>query len=196
MPRPVVPILRSPRAASRARSSAACSGRISVALSAMRSVSGPTRQALRLHPVDLGQQRLGVDHHAVADDAELAAHQAARQQRQLVGLVADHQRVAGVVAALEAHHDIGAAGQPVDDLALALVAPLGADHGDIGHGRQSPVRRRGTSGRSPAAQHMGAARAARASATVVGAGVQRRHGGIALGAAAPAPRAGSLPSGT
>ena len=29
---------------------------------------------------------------------------------------------------------IGPAGQPVDDLALALVAPLGADDGDIGHG--------------------------------------------------------------
>ncbi len=55
------------------------------------------------------------------------------QQRQLVGLVADHQRVAGVMAALEAHDDIGAAGQPVHHLSLALVAPLGADHRDIGH---------------------------------------------------------------
>ena len=40
---------RSPRAASRARSSAGCSGRISAALSAMRSVSGVTLQALRPH---------------------------------------------------------------------------------------------------------------------------------------------------
>ena len=56
-----------------------------------------------------------------------------RQQRQLVGLVADDQRMAGVVAALEPHHDIGAAGQPVHHLALALVAPLGADHRDIRH---------------------------------------------------------------
>ena len=37
---------------------------------------------------------------------ELAlAHHARRQQRQLVGLVADDQRMAGIVAALEAHHD-------------------------------------------------------------------------------------------
>ena len=42
MPRPVVPILRSPRAASRARSSAGCIGRISVAFSAMRSDAGVT----------------------------------------------------------------------------------------------------------------------------------------------------------
>ena len=42
MPRPVVPILRSPRAASRARSIAECSGRISVTFSAIRSVSGVT----------------------------------------------------------------------------------------------------------------------------------------------------------
>ena len=93
--------------------------------------------ALRRHPLDLGQQRLGIDHHAVADDADLAAHQAGRQQRQLVGLVAHHQRVAGVVAALEAHDDVGAAGQPVHHLALALVAPLGADHRDIRHASAS-----------------------------------------------------------
>ncbi len=42
-------------------------------------------------------------------------------------LAVDDQRVARVVAALEAHHQVGAARQPVDDLALALVAPLGAD---------------------------------------------------------------------
>ena len=32
--------------------------------------------------------------------------------------------VAGVVATLEAHHAAGGLGQPVDQLALALVAPL------------------------------------------------------------------------
>jgi hypothetical protein len=52
---------------------------------------------------------------------------------ELVDLLAHHQRVAGVVAALKAHHGIGAAGQPVDDLAFALVAPLGADYGDVCH---------------------------------------------------------------
>ena len=54
-------------------------------------------------------------------------------RRQLVGLAVDHQGMAGIVAALEAHHDLGPLGQPVDDLALAFVAPLGADHRHIRH---------------------------------------------------------------
>src|SRR3546814_4310771 len=41
--------------------------------------------------------------------------------------------MAGVVAALEADDRIGAAGQPVDELALALVAPLRYDDGNICH---------------------------------------------------------------
>ena len=39
----------------------------------------------------------------------------------------------GIGAALKADNDIGAFRQPVDDLALALVAPLGADDRDISH---------------------------------------------------------------
>jgi hypothetical protein len=57
------------------------------------------------------------------------------QQRELVGDAVDHQRVAGIVPALEAHHHIGPLGQPVHQLALALVAPLGADHRHIRHFR-------------------------------------------------------------
>ena len=41
--------------------------------------------------------------------------------------------MAGVVAALEADDHVGAAREPVDDLALAFVAPLGADDGDVAH---------------------------------------------------------------
>src|SRR5579859_7159075 len=41
--------------------------------------------------------------------------------------------MAGIVSTLEAHHDIGPLAEPIDDLALALVAPLRADHGDIAH---------------------------------------------------------------
>ncbi len=92
------------------------------------------RHALLPQPLDLVGQRPRIDHHAVADHAELAfTHHARRQQRKLVGLVADDQRVAGVVAALEAHHDVGPLRQPVDDLAFALVAPLGADYDDVCH---------------------------------------------------------------
>ena len=61
------------------------------------------------------------------------------QQRKLVGDAVDDQRVAGIVAALEADHDIGLLGQPVDDLTFALVAPLGADHDNIRHEDLSPT---------------------------------------------------------
>ncbi len=98
------------------------------------------RQDLRRHldalpaqSLDLLQQGPGIHHHAVADDGELAAHQARGQQAQLVGLVADDEGMAGIVAALEAHHHVGAFRQPVDDLALALVAPLRADDRYIRH---------------------------------------------------------------
>ena len=96
--------------------------------------------AADVHPefLDLGDlvgERPGIDHDAVADHRELAlAHHAGGKQRELIGGAVDHQRVAGIVAALEAHHDIGTLGQPIDDLALAFVAPLGADDHDIGHG--------------------------------------------------------------
>ena len=140
MPRPVVPILRSPRAASRARSSAPCSGRISGGVLGDAERGGRDFEALGADPVHFGEQRLGVDDDAVADDPELAADEAGGQQGELVGLVADDERVAGVVAALEADDDLGAAGQPVHDLAFAFVAPLGADHGDVGHSSSSSQR--------------------------------------------------------
>ena len=51
----------------------------------------------------------------------------------LVGRPVYDQRMTGVVTALKARDDIGALRQPVHDLALPLVAPLGADDDDIGH---------------------------------------------------------------
>ena len=41
------------------------------------------------------------------------------------------QRVASVVATLEPHHALGAFGQPIHQLALALITPLGAHDDDI-----------------------------------------------------------------
>ena len=90
--------------------------------------------ALRLQFRNLGDEGMRIEDDAVADDRQLAlAHDARRQQGQFVDLAVDDQRVARIVAALEAHHHIGAFGQPVDDLALALVTPLRADDHHIGH---------------------------------------------------------------
>ena len=84
--------------------------------------------------VELVGQHLRVDHDAVADRAQLArVEDPGRDQVELpLHAVAD-DRVAGVVAALEADHEVRVLGEQVDDLALALVAPLGADDHDAGH---------------------------------------------------------------
>ena len=89
--------------------------------------------ALLAEPLDLGPERPGVEHDPVADHREGASDDSRREQGKLVGLFADDERVAGIVPALEAGDDIGPARQPVDDLALPLVAPLDADDGDVGH---------------------------------------------------------------
>ena len=84
--------------------------------------------------LDFLDEMIGIEDDAVADDRQLpGAHDAGRKQREFVGLAVDHQRMAGVMAALKAHDDIGPDRQPVDDLAFSLVAPLGADNDNIGH---------------------------------------------------------------
>ena len=94
--------------------------------------------ALLLEPVDLGDQRARIEHDAVADHRKLVAHHARRQQRKLVGHAVDDERVAGVMTALEANDDVRLLRQPVDDLALAFVAPLRADHHHIRHSSSFP----------------------------------------------------------
>src|SRR5215470_11248268 len=86
-----------------------------------------------------------IEHDAVADDRQLAgSHDPGGQKRQLEGDAVDHQRMACIMAALEADHDVGLLGEPVDDLALALVAPLGTDHDHIRHELPFPPRRNPT----------------------------------------------------
>ena len=48
-------------------------------------------------------------------------------------MITDDEGMSGIVTALEAHHDIRPAGQPVDHFALALISPLGADDRHIRH---------------------------------------------------------------
>src|SRR5690606_34489866 len=79
----------------------------------------------------LPQQRLERQHDAVADEAlHTFAQDARRNQRQDRLLATDHERVPGVVAALEARDGGRALRQQIDNLSLALVTPLGADDDD------------------------------------------------------------------
>ena len=79
--------------------------------------------------VDLLEQDLRVEDDAVADHADLVGMEDARgDQVELELLAAADDRVAGVVAALEADDHVGLVGEQIGDLPLALVAPLGADY--------------------------------------------------------------------
>ena len=91
------------------------------------------RQPLRGDFLNLGLERPWVEDHAVSDHRRRTADDSGGEQGQLVGFIADDERVAGVVAALETHDHVGAAGKPVHDLPFALVAPLRADDGDVAH---------------------------------------------------------------
>jgi hypothetical protein len=75
-----------------------------------------------------------IDHHAVSDHARLAGvEDPARDEVELPRLPVAHDRVAGVVAALEANDHVRPFREQVDDLALPLVAPLGANDDDSRH---------------------------------------------------------------
>ena len=91
---------------------------------------------LATQALELPDQHAGVDHHAVADHAGLAGiEDPGRDQVELELLAVADDRVAGVVAALKAHDDVGLLREQVRELALALVAPLGADDDDSRHRR-------------------------------------------------------------
>jgi hypothetical protein len=87
-----------------------------------------------LQTVELADEDLRVDHHPVAEHADLVGlEDARRQQVELERLGAVDDGVARVVAPLVAGHHVEVLGQQVDDLALALVAPLGAHDHAAGH---------------------------------------------------------------
>ena len=91
----------------------------------------------RLELVELGDQDGGIDDAAASDGAALAGDDAGRDLADLVRLVADDDRVAGVRAALVAADEIRVLREQVDDLSLPLVAPLRTDDDGRGHARQS-----------------------------------------------------------
>ena len=92
-------------------------------------------QARGFQALDLEQQVGRIHHHAIADIAGHAiAHDARGDQLQRGFLAIDDQRVTGIVTTLKTHHARSMVGEPVDDLALAFVTPLGADDDDIAAG--------------------------------------------------------------
>src|SRR6202050_3417435 len=90
------------------------------------SVDGHARLAQRSHFL---QKSHGIEHHAVADYAAAGGSQdSAGNQLQNEFLAIDDDRVPGIVAAGVAGHHRKALRQNVDNLSLALVAPLGSDN--------------------------------------------------------------------
>jgi hypothetical protein len=85
-----------------------------------------------LELVHFRKQGLRRKHHAVADVAvDVAAQDARGNEVQHRLLAADHQVWPALWPPWKRTTALRAVGQPVDDLALALVAPLGADDDDV-----------------------------------------------------------------
>src|SRR4029079_14557611 len=85
--------------------------------------------------VDLAAQVDRIDDDADADDVRrVRMHDARRNQMQDELARRQDQGVACVVATAEAHHEVGLAGEEVDDFALAFVTPEDAYDTGCGHG--------------------------------------------------------------
>ena len=88
----------------------------------------------RLPVADVGGQRRGVDHQAVADHRFFArAQNPAGDQLQNELFLADKDSVAGVVSALVARHHVEPLGEKIDDFTFTLVSPLRAQDDDVSH---------------------------------------------------------------
>jgi len=91
-------------------------------------------------PVDLAEQHARIDDDSVTDDARLLRVEDPRgDQVEGEGLTAADDRVARVVASLKADDRGSPLGEQIRDLALALVAPLGADYDHARHWVDSDV---------------------------------------------------------
>ena len=83
--------------------------------------------ALRVQAVDLAKDGLRVDDHARADHIGAGGIKDPRgDQLELVFHAVCNDRVARVVAALAAYHQIRFRGKNINEFALSFVAPLGA----------------------------------------------------------------------
>ena len=90
--------------------------------------------------IHLAEQRVRIDDDAVADEADDAGMEDPRRNQVKDELAsADIHGVSRVVSALIARDDRKVRGQQIDDLPLALIAPLGADHAQIHAGSMIPL---------------------------------------------------------
>ncbi|RMN95057.1 hypothetical protein ALQ50_05526 [Pseudomonas coronafaciens pv. coronafaciens] len=90
------------------------------------------RNAFLFQLDDFAQERVGGDHHTIADQALHAfAQHTGRDQVQYGLLTVDHQGVASIVATLITHYGGSMFGQQINDLAFALITPLSAQDYDI-----------------------------------------------------------------
>lgn len=93
-----------------------------------------TLQALLFQVVQLLEEGRHMYHDAGSDQVHAAGiDQARRQQMEVVGLAVGDDGMAGIVAALGSRAQLGLGTENVDELSLAFVTPLGADH-DGSHG--------------------------------------------------------------
>jgi hypothetical protein len=84
--------------------------------------------------VQLADECGGIDDHAIADNrGDVRIQHARRHEVELEDLLAEHDRMAGVVAALIADNGRDVLGQKVRRLPLAFVAPLQTDDHCGGH---------------------------------------------------------------
>ncbi len=101
------------------------------------------RDAARAQAFDLLEQLDRIDRDSSPDHVHFPRVQDPRgHEVEDVLLSADHHGVSGVRSALVAHDVVGFLRQQVDELALALVAPLGTENAEGGHERvgAGPVR--------------------------------------------------------
>ncbi len=127
MPRPVVPILRSSRAVVLGAIHGQVVGHHQVGGGADAQPAGV--DLARAELVQLAHERARVDDDARSDDAQRPRVEDAgwHQVDSEASLIAD-DRMAGIGPAVAADHQVRIAREQVDDLALALVAPLTADN--------------------------------------------------------------------
>jgi ethanolamine utilization microcompartment shell protein EutL len=106
--------------------------------------------AARSECINLLQELLRINHHAVTDDARFVAVQnAGRNEVQRVALIAHLYGVASIGSAVVAHDHIMLRGEQINDLSFAFVSPLESNNGGMGssinavssgHGRGSGAK--------------------------------------------------------